>query len=302
MKDFSFKASFNMTLEFVMENLEKYTFPSIHKQIHAVEITNPIIAVSARKDGDLIGMCLVNYEPEMSHCEIISFYIEPRFRDQGLGSLLLEKTERILEHKGFEQVRTFFWSSWESVESTRHMLKKQEWEEPVKLMQLFRTDIEGLKKIPWRENVDIPEDYAIVPWSWISPYEKKIIREEQDFLAFYPEHLSPFLNQNKIDYHNSIALKYKGKVVGWHMSYWYSPTTLEYSNLFIRKEHRTGMKVPLEMIRRASMMQIEQGVPEVIWLVGLENPNLEEYFESKFGEWCKKIEIFRSVKSLKDQE
>lgn len=299
MSDFSFKASFNMSVEFVMENLEKYTFPSIHKQIHAVEIRNPIIAVSARESGDLAGLCLINYEPDKSHCEIISFYIEPEFRNKGLGVRLMEKTEQILAHKGFELVRTFFWSSWESVEATRYMLASQDWNEPVKLMQLFRTNTEGLKNIPWRENVDLPEGYSILPWSWISPYEKNIIKEEQEFLSFYPEHLSPFLNEEKIDYHNSIALKFKGKVVGWHMSYWYSPSTLEYSNLFIRKEHRTGMKVPLEMIRRASMLQIEQGVPEVIWLVGLENPALEEYFENKFGKWCEKIEIFESVKELK---
>jgi len=298
MDQFSYKASFNMTVEFVMENLEKYTFPNIRKQIQSVDIKNPILVVSVRDGNDMIGMSIANYDMSQEFSEIVSFYIDPKYRNKGIGQELLSKTEQILAHKGYKEVRTYYWSSWDSFQATNHMLKKQDWSEPEQLMKLFRTTSDRVVKIPFRENVVLPENYKIIPWSWISPDEKKAIREEQEFIPFYPEYLSPFNNEEKINYYNSLALKYKDKLAGWHIAYWYSPETIEYSNLFIRPEYRLGMKTPLEMIKMASLLQVEQGIPEYLWLVGLENPVLEEYFERKFGDYCEKIKIYRSVKQL----
>lgn len=82
------------------------------------------------------------------------------------------------------------------------------------------------------------------------------------------------------------------------MTYWNSPDTLEYNNLFIRKEYREGLKTPMEMIRIASLHQVEMGVPNIIWSVGHENPQLEEFFDGKFGEFSDKATIYRSIKSL----
>lgn len=287
-----------MTVEFVTENLEKYTFPNIRKQIQSIDIKNPILAVSVRKNNDIIGLCIAEFDLGQSYSEIFSFYIDPEYRNKGIGQELLNKTEQILSQKGYEEMRTYFWSSWESHEATRHMLKAQNWSEPEKLMHVFRTDIERVSNIPWRKNVILPEGYEIVPWSWISPDEKKEIKDEQEFMPFYHESLSPFYHEEKIAFHNSLGLKFKGRVIGWLLTYWNSPTNLEYNNLFIRKEFRTGIKIPLEMIRIASMRQVEQGVPDILWSVGEENSLLEHYLDKKFGDYSDKATIFRAVKRL----
>jgi len=112
MEKYSFKASFNMTVEFVMENLEKYTYPNIRKQIQSVEIKNPILAVSVKKDDNLIGLCLSEFNSQKSSSEIFSFYIDPEYRNKGLGQELQIRTEQILAQKGFQEFISYFWSSW----------------------------------------------------------------------------------------------------------------------------------------------------------------------------------------------
>lgn len=299
MNHLTYKASFNMTVEFVRENLEKYTFPNIRKQMQSVDIKNPILAVSVRKNNNIVGLCISEFDLGQSHSEIISFYLEPEYRNQGIGKELLNKTEQILSQKGYEEVRTYFWSSWESFEATKHMLDKEGWSKPEKLMHVFRTDIARVMNIPWRENVVLAEGYEIVPWAWISPDEKKEIKDEQEFMPYFPESLSPFYHEEKIAYHPSLALKYKDRVVGWLITYWNTPTTLEYNNIFIRKEYRLGMRTPLEMIRVASMRQVEQGVPDILWSVGEENSLLEQYLDKKFGDYSDKATIYRASKKLK---
>ncbi|MGC9344057.1 MAG: hypothetical protein ACP5E3_15245, partial [Bacteroidales bacterium] len=135
--------------------------------------------------------------------------------------------------------------------------------------------------------------------AWISPDEKKEIKDEQEFMPYFPESLSPFYHEEKIAYHPSLALKYKDRVVGWLITYWNTPTTLEYNNIFIRKEYRLGMRTPLEMIRVASMRQVEQGVPDILWSVGEENSLLEQYLDKKFGDYSDKATIYRASKKLK---
>lgn len=298
MDHLTYKASFNMTVEFVRENLEKYTFPNIRKQMQSVDIKNPILAVSVRKNNNIVGLCISEFDLGQSHSEIISFYLEPEYRNQGIGKELLNKTEQILSQKGYEEVRTYFWSSWESFEATKHILETEGWSEPEKLMHVFRTDIARVMNIPWRENVVLPDGYEIVPWTWISPDEKKEIRDEQEFMPYFPDSLSPFYHEEKIAYHPSLALKYKDRVVGWLITYWNTPTTLEYNNIFIRKEYRLGMRTPLEMIRVASMRQVEQGVPDILWSVGEENSLLEQYLDKKFGNYSDKATIYRASKKL----
>ncbi|MCF8381604.1 MAG: GNAT family N-acetyltransferase [Bacteroidales bacterium] len=298
MSEYTYKASFNMTVEFVMENLEKYTFPNIRKQIQSVDIKNPIMAVSVTKDDNLVGLSISEFNSGQSHSEIFSFYIDPAHRNSGIGSELLKKTEQVLTQKGFDEVRCFIWSSWESSEATKRLLVKQGWDEPVKLMQIFKTDTKRVGSIPWKEDVELQENYEIIPWSWVSPEEKKQLLDEQAFSNFFPDYLSPFHNQDKIAFHPSLALKFNNKIIGWLMVYWNSADTLEYNNLFIKKEFRESLKVPMEMIRKASLLQIEQGVPNILWTVGHENPLLEQYFEKKFGNFGDKAIIYGSSKKL----
>ncbi len=298
MESLLYKASFNLTIEFVKENLEKYTFPNIRKQIQSIDIKNPILAVSVRKNNNIVGLCIAEFDYSHSYSEIISFYLDPEYRNRGIGQELLQKTEQILKQKGYEEVRTYFWSTWESSESTKHILKKQGWTEPEKLMHVFRTDIARISSIPWRKNIGLPEGYEIIPWSWVSPDEKKEIRDEQEFMPYYPESFSPFYHEDQLAYYTSLALKYRDKVVGWLLSYWNSPSTIEYNNVFIRKEYRLGIKIPLEMIRIAAVKQSEQNVPDIIWSVGEENTLLERFLEKKFGECSEKAVIYRSSKIL----
>lgn len=298
MNDYSFKASFNMTVEFVTDNLEKYTFPNIRKQIQSIDIKNPILAVSVRKENNIIGLCIAEFDDSQNHSEIFSFYLDPQYRNKGIGQELLNKTEQILSQKGFEEVRNYFWSSWESFEATKHIVEKQGWSKPEKLMHVFRTDIARVSNIPWRENIVLPEGYEIIPWSWVSPDEKKEIKEEQEFMPYFPDSLSPFYHEERLAYYTSLALKYKDKVVGWLLTYWNSPTTIEYNNVFIRKDFRLGMKMPLEMIRIASMKQVEQNVPDILWSVGKENRLLEQYLDKKFGDYSDKATIYRATKKL----
>ena len=208
MDHLSYKASFNMTVEFVTENLERYTYPNIRKQIQSIEIKNPILAVSVRKQNNIIGLCIAEFDLSQTYSEIFSFFIEPDYRNRGIGKELLNKTEQILSQKGYEEVRCYFWSSWESHEATRRILIDQNWSEPEKLMHVFRTDIERVSNIPWRKNVILPEGYEIIPWSWISPDDKKEIKDEQEFMPFYHESLSPFYHEDKIACHTSLGLKY----------------------------------------------------------------------------------------------
>ena len=287
-----------MTVEFVMDNLEQYTYPNIRKQIQSVDIQNPILAVSVKKDEKLIGLCLSEFDSQKSSSEIFSFYIDPDYRNKGLGQELQIRTEQILAQKGFKEVIVYFWSSWSSFEPTKQILKKLNYSEPQKLMHVFKTDIERVVKIPWKEDIELPEGYEIVPWSWVSPDEKKDLLDEQEFHSFFPEYLSPFSSQDKIAFHTSIALRIHGKIAGWLMTYWNSPTTIEYNNLFIRKEYRESLKIPFEMIRKASILQVEQGVPNILWSVGQENPKLETYFDEKFGDYSDKATIFMAIKKL----
>lgn len=164
-----------MTVEFVMENLEKYTFPNIRKQIQSVEIKNPILAISVKSGEDLVGLCLSEFDSDQTASEIISFYIDPDYQHRGIGYEMLTKTEQILTQKGFSEVRVYYWSSWESFEATKHMLKKQGYSEPEKLMQVFTTDINRVVKIPWKKHVELPDGYEIVQWSWVSPDDKKAL-------------------------------------------------------------------------------------------------------------------------------
>ena len=118
------------------------------------------------------------------------------------------------------------------------LLQKTKWRQPEFNMRICQSLVEQAFPVFHRGH-QLPDDYTFTKWKLVSDQEKEDIKRQQDQIKWYPEEVSPFILTDIIETEVSLALRFKGQIVGWLIIHQISNETLEYTSLFIDEAHRS---------------------------------------------------------------
>ncbi|NJM44958.1 MAG: GNAT family N-acetyltransferase [Alkalinema sp. RU_4_3] len=260
----------NLTMANCQE-LEPLTFPSLQKRWQTYQQRGSLGGVVAIARGQMVGLVIAELlpdalAPEGHRAEILSLFVTPEQRQQGIGSQLLRYLETALRQLNCLQVQVSYSANDLTQQGLEPILHQQNWQAPKTDFLITKTTIEALKQASWVYQFPLPQKFTVFPWIELTKAERERIQQRQA----YPDSLSPFTDDPRLEVINSLGLRYQGEVIGWTINHRVAPDTIRYSTLFVETPFQRmgrGFSLLTEAVKR----QIESGIPIAASAVASDN-------------------------------
>ncbi len=297
------------------------TFPDLGRTALGRPLPEPLLATvltaapggatasGASAAGAPLAAAVSILRPGGAGAEVVSFAVRSDLRRRGLGKVLLAAVEAELARRGLPAVELAFRDTWESATAMRALLAARGWSAPRTQVLLAQTDFRLLDQ-PWLEPRPLPAGYEIFPWGELTPAERRAIVRRQQRAPWFPEDLSPFQLEDRIDLEVSVGLRHldpggapaaaggERRVIGWLLAHRVKDDVVQYTTLFVEEGHgRLGRGIPL--IVAAARRQEAAGVPRAIFMVRAENRAMRRFLERRMAPYLTdRAELLRSAKRL----
>ena len=221
--------------------------------------------------GDLPTGLALGRIPGPGAAELLSLFVAPAFRGQGLGLALLEHLEEALIARQCRVASGVFMDGTPAARALERILAAAGWEPPVARMLIGRAQFPGLVLPTWVDRLAArpPAGAELFGWADLSAVERA--RLEGPDLRQYPAFLSPFAEADRMEPMNSVGLRLDdGAIAGWMITHRLDRETIRYSKLFVREDLQgtgAGAVLLAEAIRR----QAASSVPGVSFGVMADN-------------------------------
>jgi GNAT superfamily N-acetyltransferase len=291
------KVKYQMVYHLTAENSIEYdalTFPSLKKRWQKYKQRGEILAVSASISEQLVGFVFAEILAESQTGEIISLFVAPECRHQGIGTAQVRILEKGLAKNRCRQVSVSYQRTDITDRSLEPMLRKLNWEPPQMNYLLGQTTTDKISQAPWLHKYPLPAALTVFPWSEVTAEERQQILQQ----GGYPESLSPFGNDPRIEPLNSLGLRYNGEVVGWMICHRVAPDTIRYSVLYVWERFQKlgrGISLMAEAIKR----QIASPVGYYNFAVSAEHPQMLQFVKRRLAPYLSGLsESRQSLKQL----
>ena len=256
---------------------DNLTFPSIQKRWNIYKQRGKLLGVAAFYEKTMVGLVIGECIANTTKAEIISLFVEPNYRNQGIGSNLIQYLEKGLIKVGYKEVLVNYKASKITATDFEPLLVNCGWKKPQTTMILgMGTPETIIAKAPWLNHLSkyqLPSDLEIFLWKDLNPEEREEILKRQNQQPWYPEILSPFHPDSRLESINSLGLRYRGEVVGWMINHRVAEDTIRYSILFVAKEFQRSGKAML-LLAESIRLQLESSVPFGKFAVQIENQSM----------------------------
>jgi uncharacterized protein (TIGR03032 family) len=283
------------------------TFPDLRRTAASRPLREPLLAtvLTAAGDGEgapaLLAAAVSVVRPGGAAAEVVSLAVRADLRRRGLGDLLLGAVEAEMARRDVPVVELLFRDAWSSAGAVRALLAARGWSEPRAQVVLAQTDARILA-LPWLAPRPLPPGYEIFPWGELTADERRGIVRRQQRAPWYPEALSPFQLEERIDLDVSVGLRRReggeSRVIGWMLAHRAKEGVVQYTALFVEEGHgRIGRGIPL--IAAAARRHEATGVPRAIFMVQAENRAMGRLLERRLAPYLtERGELLRSRKRL----
>ena len=251
-----------------------FTFPKFLPVIQHCDVPE-VVALGAEYWGKPAGLCLAALNQEKQTARLLSVAVEAEHRRMGVGSALLRAMERELLGRNCRSVVAEYLSDWPNTPALEKSLQRGGWEIRRQAM-VFRGTIKPARILAQSmRNARLAPGCEIVAWSEVTAEERIAIAAARDELK-YPEELSPFSEEDSIA-DNSIALRCRGSIAGWHIAHRVPPDYVRHSRTFVREDLRTaaqGCALIAEAVRRHSESPLADQNPNYFFHVKVDNERM----------------------------
>lgn len=279
------------TLEFsfLLQNIHPLNLPE--GRVFGLEVLN---------NGSQIGLLLGSYIPILEEGEIISIFLQPEYRNRGIGTRLFKEAEQFLLLQGCKSITICYKKEKEYTVYLEKILAQLNWSFP----KPHTTNLHFIVKEfhpAWHRKYNLPENLEIISWFKMTEKEKEFLIR-MDLNDVIPATVSPFhKNPESIEPINSLILRYQGTLVGWIVSNRITQDTIQYSSLFFFPEWRNkGWFIFL--LSESIRLQQESSIPKAILTINLQGVDLRWIHFVKKQLFPYAHEVDRFFESQKEME
>jgi ribosomal protein S18 acetylase RimI-like enzyme len=204
---------------------------------------------------------------------LLSLFVAPDCRQQGIGSKLVELLEASLRQSGAGQLHLSYQTSSLTQMALEPLLLRQGWQTPEPTFLLAQTTIERIAAAPWLSRYRLPKEFTVFDWSELTSAEAARLQQQS-----FPESLSPFTRDPRLESLNSLGLRHQGKVVGWMLTHRVAADKIRYSTMYVAPPYQK-MGRGVSLIGLAIQRQIQQGIPYFTFSVAAENAEMQRFVE-----------------------
>lgn len=244
-----------------------FTFPSYrhmltlepthrHPGLTEQSLVQPV-AVAAWNGEEPVGLALAEVPMENleSSPEMLSLFVSPHVRGQGIATRLVEELEREIAARGFGRLTTVYMTGKPGSAAVERILEKRQWDPPQTRSVTTRFTLDEAERTPWfgRVQPDASE-FEIFSWTELTDAERAELKRSHEASPWIAEGLEPWRHESYgFEPISSVGARYRGTVVGWVINHVVDAHTVRFTCSFMRKDlSRRGRILPLytESLRR----------------------------------------------------
>ena len=249
------------------------SFPKIQTRWSRQQPKGQLVGIVADVAGEKVGLVLAEIfstprqtPPEV---EVISLFVLPDYRHQGIGTGLIKTLEMGLTALGCGQMQLVYKSTAITNLALEPLLKRQNWQTQVNFL-LGKTSTEKVSQAPWLKKYPLPNKFTVFPWSELTDADKKQLE-----MLDCPTALSPFSN-TPAEPLNSLGLRYENQLVGWMITHRVATDAIRYSTMFVDKRFQ-GLGRGISLLSQSILRQVDSTVPYCLFAVQQENPAMLKF-------------------------
>ena len=192
------------------------------------------MAIGAWKDGEPSGLILVELpledgpapgilslgdaDPDERSAQLLSVYVKPSDRFQGIASALFGELENRVRELGFANLRAVYTTGKPSIAHLERIFGRYGWSSPSARSLSVRFTPETVlnsELLAAKRLRVLKRGLEIFPWSELLPQEEEMLRRSQQESPWIAPLLTPWrFDRNGFD-PASVGARYRGQVVGW---------------------------------------------------------------------------------------
>jgi GNAT superfamily N-acetyltransferase len=215
---------------------EKLTFPYFRPWLQQPDLD--LIAIGATLASRPVGLLLARASTEDERIgQIHSIFVSPDQRRVGVASRLLARAECELQKISKIGASITYMDSGPSTPALEALLQELGWGPPSARMLICESDFETITKAPWLSMREFPPEFEVFPWVDLTASERENLSLECGKPnSWFPEVLSPFWFDQRIEPVSSLGLRYRGDIVGWCITHRLDRETIRFARLFVRRD------------------------------------------------------------------
>ena len=249
----------------VFEKLDRLTYPSLKQHWQYQQPQGELIGIVAKTQDRNVGLIVAEIDRSTPQAKILSFFVLPQYRQQGIGTELMQRLTDFLSLQ-CGQITVEYRATDLTELALESILARQKWRSPKTTFTLVKTDIK-IAQAPWLYKYPLPNSFTIFPWTKLTATEKAELAQRRD----YPPSLSPLTKDPRLESLNSLGLRYRGKIIGWCLTHRIDKDTIRYSTLYVEPKFQKlgrGISLVAEAIKR----QMNHGnIPYGKWSIAPDN-------------------------------
>ena len=214
----------------LIDDYDRYTFPRLSRRVETQTVHDPVIVVTATLQAQLAGVAVAGEAGAPATTQVLSLWVNPSFRRNGVGAALLQELVQDLAQSGQTTVELGFRDDWPGAEALEHILRRQDWEAPRVMRRLCTLNLmSSLSESQWFREAAWPNGYEIFNWEEITLQQRRTLLQA----GWIPPSLSPIQHENQLDPLGSVGLRRRSTeqtgsetetsadgssaIVGWHL-------------------------------------------------------------------------------------
>ncbi|MEA5627194.1 GNAT family N-acetyltransferase [Nostoc sp. UHCC 0251] len=275
---------------------QTFTFPLFRPHLQVLKPGSSIVAIAASNASEPIGLALSEIQPNGKLAQVLSIFVAPFYRRQGIGTALLRRLESQLRSQGCTHLELVYTTGKTTTPALERLLEICDWNSPQPRMLVGKSTYSSMINAPWMKRTALPASYSLFPWQEITQDDRTAL--EQQTNSWIPSQLMPFQHEQNLEPLNSLGLRYQGDVVGWIITHRLDPETIRYTSGFVRPDLQKAGRY-ISLIANAIQLQIDAKVLFGIWTVPFVYPAMVSFVRQRMLPYMIAIEESRiSSKNL----
>jgi len=256
----TYQFSDQITIDWLVKNMPQFLFPDLSKQQTRIQKT--FIGVLAINNRQPIGLILASSESTNTIYRIHSFLVHPSFRQQKIGSKLVQALEKHIQQRGGEKIEGIYRSHWQSVPFIQQLIQAQQWTKRRSQLIFANGKVTDALAYFGKSN-PLPTTFSFLSFTQLKNSDLEYIQNKQIDSQWFDPDLHPLIAQQTIYPDCSFLLKKDKVIIGWIVSHRLKADLNEITAFFIDEKYRS-YRLAYRMIQLVLAKQLSLGIPKFL--------------------------------------
>jgi GNAT superfamily N-acetyltransferase len=267
------------------------TSPQDADRLRQIDRSESIAALGATVFAQPVGLIYALPTSRPRTYMVASFYVAPKFRQRGIGTALLQALTQHLTARNACDALALSYTRPTNTPATPcvALLKKFGDHAPTLTQLIVTTDAERYLQAPWHHTFRFSPGYRCFFWRETTAAQRAAFQAQFGAQPCFPQELSPFVWEDRIEPLNSVGLTYHDRLVGWMITERLNVDAILYARAYVVPELQHFGKYFWQLVYEAVNAAYQQRVNQGVFTVDPANTHMRQLVYRRMRSYVNEI-------------